>query len=651
MYPTTWTSVCYKEIVLNCRFCASQALFVALSLTSFQSLAEVPQPVDQAYPSGALKIAVDATDVRHRVFTVHETIPTRPGELTLLYPKWVPGTHAPNGPIDRLAGLEVSAGGKPLVWIRDTLDPYAFHLTVPRGVDAIEVSFQFLSPVVKGHGRIVMTPAMLDLQWNTVSLYPAGYDAKRIRVEASVTYPAGWQSATALEVARKEGDTVVYAPLDYDDLVDSPIYAGKYFRQFDLDPGAAAPVRLNVFADDPKYLNIPENRIAPYKAMVQQMYRLYGSRHFDHYDFLLAISDKLSSIGREHHRSSELGTATSYFDDGNTQISRYEMLPHEFNHSWNGKYRRGADQDTRNLNEPLQDGSLWLYEGQTKLMGYVLAARSGLWSQEQARAMIAEVAAVFDGPGSGLVTWRSVRDTTNDPAMLADASSYYAYQGSYEFYRAGMMIWLDVDGKIRELSKGKRSLDDFCKLFFGMGNGESRLNPYTFEDVVKALDTVAPFDWSSYLRARLDGRGPWTDGLTSHGWKLAYSDTPAAGTSATLPGDFTYSIGMSLGGDGTVNDVVWGRPAFVAGIAPAMKIVSVDGKPYASDTLVDAIRKAQRDKTAPITLAVDNAGESFLARIDYHDGLKYPHLVRSTGKDTLSDLLAPRAEQRTPRQP
>ncbi|RDS82836.1 M61 family peptidase [Dyella monticola] len=627
---------------MNCRLPIAAALFAALCIANVSSAGEIPVPKNQDYPAGTLKIAVDATDLKHRIFSVHETIPARPGALTLLYPQWIPGTHAPIGPIDALAGLVMTANGKRLDWVRDTLNVYAFHVTVPPGAHSIDAAFQFLSPLDKSQGRIVMTPEMLDLQWNTVSLYPAGYYADRIRAQASVTYPPGWQSATALNVASIAGNTVVYAPIDYDDLVDSPVYAGTYFKRIDLDPGASAAVHLNIFADDPQYLNVPADQIEAYKNLVQQMYRLYGARHYDHYDFLLALSDKLSRIGREHHRSSELGASADYFEHKSAHIPQYELLPHELNHSWNGKYRRGADQDTANLNEPLQDGSLWVYEGQTRLMGYVMTARAGLWTPEQARDMIASVAATFDTGRPGLASWRTVRDTTNDPAMRASAT-YISYQATYDYYGAGMMIWLDVDGQLRALSHDTRSLDDFCKIFFGMQNGSFAVNPYSFEDVVNTLNAIAPFDWASYLRARLDGHGPLTGGIQSHGWKLVYTDEPSADMNESNHAtDLTYSIGAVIGSDGDVEDVVWNKPAFVAGLAPGMKVIAINGKTFSGDALKAAVIAAKRDKTMAIELLAENLGENLALHINYHDGLRYPHLVRGEGRDTLSELLAPR---------
>ncbi|HTL97997.1 MAG TPA: hypothetical protein VL181_04235, partial [Holophagaceae bacterium] len=534
---------------------------LVLGLANLALVAQVPAPQDVPF-NGTLKIHVDATDLAHRVFRVQETIPAAPGPLTLLYPRWLPGHHSPSGPIADLAGLVVKAGGQVLPWKRDTVDVYAFHVEVPKGAKAVEASFEFLSPLTAGEGRVVMTPEMLNLQWNANSLYPAGYFARRITAEASVTFPAGWQFGSALEEASRSGGTVTFKPINYDDLVDSPIYAGRYFKRVDLDPaGAKHPVHLDIVADAPEDLEIKPEQLKVHQALVQQMDKLYGARHFDHYDFLFSLSAKMGGNGLEHHRSSEDGVGPDYFTAWEKNAAERDLLSHEFNHSWDGKYRRPADLWTPNFNVPMQDSLLWVYEGQTQFWGCVMAARAGLWSQDQARDMLALTAATYDKGRPGLASWRSVQDTTNDPIIAQRAPlPYRNYQASEDYYAAGQLIWLEVDAKLRELSKGTRSIDDFGKAFFGMADGQWAANTYTFEDVVKTLDGLAPFGWAHFLRARLDGHGPLTGGLESHGWKLVYTAEPSAMVKAFEGrfhgADFTYSLGMSVGATGVLGDVL-----------------------------------------------------------------------------------------------
>ena len=618
-------------------------LICALALGSAAVHAEVPAPQDRDYTPGMLQIHVDATDVAHRIFRVRETIPVQSGPLTLLYPQWLPGVHGPAGPIDKLAGLVITAGGRTLPWSRDTLQPHAFHLDVPQGTASIEAQFQFLSPQNKEQGRVVMTPEMLDLQWNTVSLYPAGYYANRIQAQADVTYPAGWQAASSMGIASTNGDTVSYKPTDYDDLVDSPVFAGKYFKRIDLSPGVSPPVYMDVVADEARLLEIKPEQLKPYRELVRQMTLLYGAHHYDHYDFLFALSDKMSGIGLEHHRSSEDGSAADYFTEPEKNLARSGLLPHEYNHSWDGKYRRGADLATPSFNVPMQDSLLWVYEGQTRFWDHVLPARIGLWNAEQTNDMMALMAADMTKGRPGLNTWRSVQDTTNDPAMNEPGSPVYeSYQARFDYYPAAAMIWLDVDGKLRGLSQGKRSIDDFGKAFFGVGDGKYDVNPYTFEDIVKTLNGVVPYDWATYLRQRLDGHDVLKGALEAHGWKLVYNDKPSVAVKSVEAGrkvvHLTYSLGLVIGKDGDIGDVLWDGPAFKAGAAPGMKLVAVNGKEYSADTLKNAVKDR-----GPIELLVKNFDEYQTLTVDYHDGLKYPHLERVQGTpDTLSLLMAPR---------
>ncbi|GAB3056262.1 M61 family metallopeptidase [Stenotrophomonas tumulicola] len=617
------------------------ALSVLLSLTAVPALAQTPPPAQSAWP-GTLRINVDARDLGHRIFKVTTTVPAKPGPLTLLYPQWLPGHHSPSGPIDKLAGLQVTANGKPLKWQRDQYNVYAFKVEVPEGASEVVAHFDYLSSQGGSQGRVVMTPEMLNLQWNANSLYPAGVDTHGVTVQASVTLPSGWSYATALETERRDGDTVVFKPISYDHLVDSPLFAGTHYQRFDLDPGARMPVHLNVFADDAKSLKASEDQLKAHRALVQQMDKLYGARHFDHYEFLLALTGKLGGIGLEHHRSSENSGDVGYFTEWDKTWLGRDLLPHEFNHSWNGKYRRGADLATANFNTPMGDSLLWVYEGQTQFWGQVLAARSGLWSQQQARDVLANVAAVYDRGRPGLA-WRALQDTTNDPTIAQRRTlPYRNYQMSEDYYSGGQMLWLEVEGKLRALTAGKRGLDDFAKAFFGMDDGDWDVNPYTFEDVASTLNGIAPSDWSGFLRERLDGNGPLIGGLEMAGWKLVYRDTPneafKAQETRAKSAMLAYSIGATVTDGGVVGDVIWDSPAFNAGLAPGMTVIAIDGREYKSERLKDAVA-GSRDSKAPITLLVKSFDRIMPLSIDYHGGAQYPVLERIAGTpDRLSAL-------------
>jgi predicted metalloprotease with PDZ domain len=377
--------------------------------------AQIAEPKDVPY-HGAIRLSVDATDIERYIFSVRETIPVRPGEpIVLLYPQWLPGNHSPSGRVDKLAGLMIHANGARVEWRRDPVDVFAFHVDVPADTAALEVEFQFTSSVDTNEGRVVMTPDMLNLQWNALALYPAGYFARQITVEPSVRLPEGWQFATALETASSIGGVSTFKPVSLDTLVDSPIFAGRYFKRLDLDPAGPVPVHLSIVADRADLLDVKPEQLEAHRALVRQAYKLYGSHHYDHYDFLLALTDHMGGIGLEHHQSSENGTVPGYFTEWDKNADAHDLLPHEFTHSWNGKFRRPADLWTPNFNVPMRDSLLWVYEGQTEYWGFVLAARAGLLTRPQALDALASIAATYDHRVGR--EWRALQDTTNDPVI------------------------------------------------------------------------------------------------------------------------------------------------------------------------------------------------------------------------------------------
>ena len=607
----------------------------------------VAAPKDVPYP-GVIDLAVDATDLSHAIFRAHETIPVAgPGPLTLLYPKWLPGNHSPTGPIDKLAGLTIKADGKTIAWKRDALDVYAFHVDVPEGVSALDVDLQFLSAVSMREGRVMMTPDMLSLQWNTVALYPAGHFSRQVEVRASVKVPDGFTLATALETASTSGSTTIFKPTPFESLVDSPLIAGRNFKSFDLDPGGPARVTLDVVADRPEDLDAKPEQIFAHKQLVQQAYKLYGSHHYDHYDFLFSLSDKMGGIGLEHQQSSEDGAIPKYFLDWDKTSAGRDLLSHEYTHSWNGKFRRPADLWTPSFNVPMRGSLLWVYEGQTQYWGFVLAARSGLMTRQQTLDAIAATAAAYDHRVGR--EWRPLEDTTNDPVIaMRRPLSWLSWQRSEDYYSEGQLVWLDADTLIRQLSGGKRSLDDFAKGFFGVENGSFVTDTYGFDDIVTALNAVQPYDWATFLHQRLEGHGPGAplDGLARGGYRLIYTENEtdylSSAEARRKSTDLTYSLGMTLGKDGVLTDVLWEGPAFKAGLTEGTQIVAVNGETYAADDLKDAIRHAKAT-AAPIELLVKDKEEFRTVRIDYHEGLRYPRLERIVGAPPFLDaILTPR---------
>lgn len=606
----------------------------------------IPAPVDTAYP-GTLKLSVDAGDTRRAIFRVRETIPVAgPGPLTLLYPKWLPGNHSPTGTLDKLAGLVIRAGQTKLAWTRDPVDVYAFHVDVPAGAKALDLEFQYVSPVTGNEGRIVMTPAMLNLEWNCVALYPAGYFTRDIPIDASVRLPAGWQYGTALEEKSAGGGVTSFKTVNFGVLVDSPLFAGRYFERVDLDPGGPAPVHMDIVADRPEALVITPAQLQAHRNLVQQAYKAFGSHHYDHYDFLLALSDEMSGIGLEHHRSSEDGTSPHYFKDWDWATASRDLLSHEYTHSWNGKFRRPADLWVPNFNVPMRDSLLWVYEGQTQYWGTVLAARSGLWSLQQGLDAMAADAATYDARIGR--TWRPLEDTTNDPIIaMRRPIPWRSWQRSEDYYGEGELVWLDADTLIREKTDGRKSLDDFARLFFGIDNGSYDTVAYTFDDIVKALNAVVPYDWATFLHQRLDVTDPAPlDGLTRGGYRLVYTETPSEFTRSIerlrKASDFTYSLGLALDHFGTVIDVMWDGPAFNAGATVGATVMAVNGVAYDSDLLKDAITQAKTD-SAPIELLLKRGDRFETLSIAYHGGLRYPHLERIAGTPArLDELLKPR---------
>jgi len=613
----------------------------------------IAPPRDIAYP-GVLTLAVDATDTDRRIVRVHEVLPVSPtgGDVVLLYPEWLPGDHAPEGPIDRFAGLQISGGGARLTWTRDVANAFAFHVAAPKGVDKLEIDFQYLSPVSEKVGPTEITSTIATLEWIELVLYPAGYYVRDIPVDATLTVPAGWTIATALERETgsgtpPQGQAVRFKRTPLETLADSPVYAGKYSARFDLDPHGVTPVHLNVFADRPAELEVTPEQLAAHRELVQQAAKLYGSHHYDHYDFLFSISDLTFQQGLEHHQSSEDGVGAGYFaKSGEAQADR-TLFAHEYTHSWNGKFRRPADLWTPNYNVRMRDSLLWVYEGQTEYWGEVLSARSGLRTLAEERDALALTAAIYDHmPGRA---WRALQDTTNDEIINPRRPmSWIAYQRFEDYYDEGLLIWLDADTLIRERSNGARSLDDFARAFFGIDNGSFTPVTYTFDDLVKGLNAIQPYDWAGFLHSRVDavGKGAPLDGLTRGGYRLVYDDKENI-EQKSVEGrdkakDFAFSLGIAVGKEGVLTAVLWDSPAFKAGLTPGMALMAVNGIPYSDDDMVEAVR-ASKTSTTPMELIVKTADRFKVVKIDYHDGLRYPHLERIDGTpDRLGAILAAR---------
>ena len=605
----------------------------------------VPAARDVPFP-GTLQVTVDATDVTRGIFRIKERVPvTGAGDLVMLYPKWVPGGHSPRNDIKNVTGIKFSANGQPLKWMRDPLDVFAFHIDVPQGVTAVDAEFQFVSSTAENQGRTVMTPEMSSIQWLSLSMYPAGYYVRQIPVQPSVIVPNGWSVATALRPSAQAGGRFDYPATSYEILMDSPLIAGAHYRQIPL----SSDVTLDVIGDTPAELAATPEQIVIHKKLVEQAVKAFGAQHYDHYDFLLTISNNLGGNGLEHHRSSEDGVRRGYFTDWESKLRDRNLLPHEYSHSWDGKYRRPADLWTPDYNTvPMEGSLLWVYEGQTQFWGYVLGARSGMLSKQDTLDAIAATAATYSAGTPGRA-WRPLVDTTNEPTIAnRQPQPWRSWQRSEDYYSEGQLIWIDVDRIIRTQSGGKRSIDDFARAFFGVRDRDYGDLTYTLDDVVATLNQVQPYDWRAYLQRRVYdvAASPPLEGINDGGYKLVYTSEATkwikSGEKSGKNNDLTYSGGFVVGNDGKISTVLWDSAAFNAGLTVGSQITAVNGRDFDGDALKDAIKAAGNNGPAPELLIHD--GDVYrMVKLDWHGGLRYPRLEKvGKGEGTLDALLAPR---------
>jgi predicted metalloprotease with PDZ domain len=597
-----------------------------------------------------IALSVDASEAPRRIFHAQLKIPATAGTLTLYYPKWIPGEHGPSGPIQGLTALKFTAKGQTLNWRRDLLDGYTFHVEVPAGTTMVDASLDYVSPPAGEtytglHGGACATDKLMVLSWNTVLLYPAGSTAGELTYEASVRLPQGWKFGTALPLASQSGDEIRFAPASLTTLVDSTLIAGQYLRTVPL---ATDPmVEMDIAADSPAALEAPSDYIQHYKELVAQARKLFGAEHYRDYHFLYTLSDHVGHGGLEHHESNDSRVKERTLVDPEMRLLRSDLLPHEYVHSWNGKYRRPADLVAPDYQKPLQDDLLWVYEGLTEYLGDLLAGRSGLLTLEQSRDALAQVAAEFDHrPGR---TWRNLQDTADGvPVMQGAPHAWTSWRRGLDYYDEDVLNWLWVDTIIQEQTQRKKSIDDFCRLFHGGQGGTPELKTYAFEDVLNALNEITPYDWRGFWTARLQNHGPGAPlaGITGSGWKLVYDETrseevkAAEETSKTVNAE--YSIGLTLDADGQIVDTIEGMPAAAAGIGPGMKVVAVNGRRFTADVLREGLRAAKTG-SQPMQLLIENTDYFKTYNIDYQGGEKYPHLVRDESKpDLLSGILKPR---------
>jgi len=582
-----------------------------------------------------ISLTVDATKTPQKLLHAHLAMAVKPGPLTLYYPKWIPGEHGPDGPIASLTGLKFLGGGKTIPWKRDLLDVFTFHVDIPAGVSKLEADYDYIEP--DGGSA---TDKLVVLEWNEVVLYPAGVRAEQLMYETKLTMPEGWKFGTALPVASASGNHIEFKPISLDLLVDSPVITGEYYRAIDLTP-AGEPIHheIDMVADAEADLAMSPEIQKQMTNLVAESGKLFGARHYRDYHFLFTLSDHVAHFGLEHHESNDSRLPERTLISPGAGMALGGLLAHEFAHSWNGKFRRPADLTVAYYQEPMKDDLLWGYEGLTDFLGPMLAARSGLWTPEQYHEYLASIAAML-GPGRPGRTWRPLLDTAVAVPGLGFARGWPAWRRGTDYYDEGDLIWLEVDTILHRETHGQKSIDDFCHAFHGGANNGPEVKTYTFEELMAALNAVAPYDWAGFFREKLDSTSANAPvgGIENAGWKVVYNGEPSKLTGRRgNPGDI-YSIGLQLAGDGTVSDAIVGSPAFEAGISSGMKVVGVNGRVYTHDLLEDAI-KAAKGTSQPITLLVVVDDYYQTSTIHYNGGDRYPHLAREDGKDDYLDAI------------
>jgi predicted metalloprotease with PDZ domain len=623
-------------------------VFLMIFLTSLSLVSSAT--LEAQTPANPIRLSVDASQAPQKILHVHMQMPVQAGALTLYYPEWIPGEHQPDGPIINVAGLKFTANGKVIPWKRDLVDMFALHLDIPPQTSLLDVDLDFLlsAPAEGFSGGASATAFLNVLSWNQVLLYPKGYAARDITFVPSLRLPAGWKFGTALPVAKRDGDTVDFAPVQLNTLVDSPVLAGRYFRVIQLTPGEKPAHEMDIAADSAAAIEMPPDMEMHFNQLVKETGALFGVRHYRDYHFLVTLSNDVAHFGLEHHESSDDRTAENSLTSETGRIEFADLLPHEFVHSWNGKYRRPADLATPDYQTPMKDDLLWVYEGLTEYLGEVLTARSGLRTDEMSHEALAEIAAMYNQrPGRD---WRPLQDTATAAVFLYDAGPDWSnWRRGTDFYDEGELLWLDVDTTMRRLSHDQKSMNDFCRAFYGGPGGAPALKTYTFDDIVSALNSVVPYDWATFLRTRLDSVAPNTPlrSVENSGWKIVYNAQPNAFEQnvETVRRDLnlSLSIGMTVQNDGTIIDVIHGGPSYTAGIGPGMRITAVNGKQFSPDALKYAIGEALSAKT-PIELLIANGVQVQTYAVDYHGGLRYPHLERENGRpDYLTEIFKPLA--------
>jgi predicted metalloprotease with PDZ domain len=610
-----------------------------------------------------VQIRIDFTDAGRHLIHVTEQLPVQPGVNTFSYPEWIPSQELPGGPIDNLTGLVFHAGtadGPVVAWRRDLSDAYTFHVKVPDGVSSLAAAYDFLE--VPSHANTTGTnhtsSHVVMLEPSEVVLYPRNTLIHDTPITTTIHLPTGWRAATALRTSASaasvlNGPDTTFQTVSIEQLIDSPILAGDHCRQYPLAPEIHPMHTLDVCAEKEADLNLQPAFLGKMTAVVQQATKLFVGHHYDHYDFLVAASPHLHGDSAEHTESADYVVHSVDASDPVAGDNLGTLLPHEYTHSWCGKYRRPAGIATADDNTPMQNDLIWVYEGFTQYYGNVLSARAGFRTPAQTVSFLDFEAFQIDQPGR---KWRSIQDTSDASAVLrGDDAAWANWRLGQDYYYAGSLLWLEADVKIRQLSHGAKSLDDFAVLFFAPPVAGSTTRdtgpgvlPYTFADVVQALNAIAPYDWTSFWETRLNALDfkSLTGGLEASGYNYVYQETmipeEAGFIRAAHMAELYHSLGLQAMPDGTLQDVWIGSPAYAAGLGPGDKLTAVNGKPYTAELLTAAVHESKR-KPEPIVLTALREDESKRFEIEYHGGEKYAALVRNRNPDVLTTaILQPR---------
>src|SRR5262249_10360670 len=470
-------------------------------------------------------------------------------------------------------------------------------------------------------------------------------------VKASLTLPKGWQAGTALPVKTRKENVIQFKTVSLEAFADSPALCGEHFKEIPIGPKDGPPHFLVLACDSAAGLAVGDKLKANYDRLVAEAGALFGARHYRSYRFLVAMSDQLGHNAIEHHESSDNRMpGRMMIDDVYRKLAPAWGLPHQYSPTRNGNHRRPEGVATRDFQQPMRTRLLWVYEGLTEYLGFVLAARSGLYSEEISRDNLATIADWATNQTGR--TWRPLEDTTAAaPHLYSSRGEWSSRRRGVDFYDEGALIWLDADTLIREKSGGTKSLDDFCRAFYGGKDGPPEVRPYTFEDIVNALNGVLEYDWKSFLEKRLTSTdaNPPLDGIARGGWKLAYSKDQSellkASDGLLKQINLMSSVGMLLSEGGKVMDVVPGKAADKAGVGPHMKVLAVNGRRITGERLREALAATSDGKTK-VRLLAENGDYFRTFTLDYAEGERYPRLERDEGKaDLIGAIFRAKADK------